>query len=107
VKFFGFFENPTAPPWCRNNIFLAMEYFPLGDLYRVLCAPDSQPSTEEDARYIASQLLYCLQIMHGLGITHRDLKPQARVEGKMPESTCFTNALFRMSSWFSDILSGG
>jgi serine/threonine protein kinase len=52
-----------------------MEYFPLGDLYKVITASDRK-CTEEDAQYIASQLLYWLQIMHGLGITHRDLKPQ-------------------------------
>ena len=106
MRFYGYFEGDVGlPAWCRDSIFLAMEYFPLGDLYRVLTASESSGATEEDARYIASQLLYCLQIMHGLGITHRDLKPQVcpiQFQGSGP-----LMVFLRISSLFNGIPFGG
>lgn len=65
VEFLGWFED-------GDNIFLAMEYFPLGTLDKFI----DEDLKEEDARVIAAQLLEGLKIMHGEGFTHRDLKPQ-------------------------------
>jgi serine/threonine protein kinase len=55
----------------QDWIFLAMDYFEMGDLSHHLQSkiPESQ------ARDITQQLLRGLVEMHGMGITHRDLKP--------------------------------
>ena len=65
MVFHGWFERP-------KNIFLSMEYFPLGDLDACL----EQETPENEAREITSQLLEGLSIMHSQGFTHRDLKPK-------------------------------
>jgi hypothetical protein len=67
VEFLGWFED-------EDNIFLAMEYFPLGTLDKFT----SEELKEENARVISAQLLEGLKTMHEEGFTHRDLKPQAR-----------------------------
>jgi hypothetical protein len=67
VEFLGWFEN-------EDNVFLAMEHFPLGTLENFI----SEELKEEDARVISAQLLEGLKIMHEEGFTHRDLKPQVR-----------------------------
>jgi serine/threonine protein kinase len=56
----------------EDNIFLAMEYFPLGTLDKFI----SEDLKEDGARLISAQLLEGLKIMHEEGFTHRDLKPQ-------------------------------
>ena len=48
-----------------------MEYLKFGDLSSHLDAG----LTELDARAIVTQILEALKIMHGYGITHRDIKP--------------------------------
>jgi serine/threonine protein kinase len=58
-----------------NNIFLAMEYFPLGDLDGYI----ARGIPEDAARTICAQLLDGLCKMHSIGFTHRDMKP--RVSG--------------------------
>lgn len=65
VHFYGWFENV-------EKIFLAMEYFPQGDLTKFI----TDKLREEDAVAITAQLLEGLAIMHESGFTHRDLKPQ-------------------------------
>lgn len=65
VCFKGWYEN-------TNSIFLAMEYFSLGDLYQHL----STELSESDVRTITKQILEGLDQMHEHGFTHRDLKPQ-------------------------------
>ena len=65
VQFYGWYESP-------EDVYLAMEYFPLGDLERYM---DRQLS-EVQIMIIVSQLLRGLCIMHQNGFTHRDLKPQ-------------------------------
>ena len=67
VEFLGWFED-------EDNVFLAMEYFPLGTLDKFI----GEDLQEEDARVISAQLLEGLKIMHDEGFTHRDLKPQVR-----------------------------
>lgn len=54
-----------------NWIFLAMDYFELGDLSHHL----QSTIPENEARDIVQQLLSGLVEMHNMGITHRDLKP--------------------------------
>ncbi|KAJ9646416.1 hypothetical protein H2199_002465 [Coniosporium tulheliwenetii] len=66
VDFHGWFETPEA-------LFIAMEYFELGDLSRYV----GEDITELDAVEVANDLLFGLKIMHSEGFTHRDLKPQS------------------------------
>lgn len=65
VQFYGWYESP-------EDVYLAMEYFPLGDLERYM---DRQLSKLQ-IKVIIRQLLKGLCIMHQNGFTHRDLKPQ-------------------------------
>lgn len=65
VHFNGWYEDP-------ENVYVAMEYFPLGDLQRYM---DTQ-MPESQVKFIVSQLLEGLKIMHENQFTHRDLKPQ-------------------------------
>ncbi len=53
-------------------MFLAMEYVQLGDLESYI----TPQLTEKDARAITRQLLEGLEVLHGYGWAHRDLKPQ-------------------------------
>ncbi|TVY24038.1 Serine/threonine-protein kinase [Lachnellula hyalina] len=69
VEFWNWYEN-------EESIFLAMEYFPLGTLGAFI----EKKINENDTRSIATQLLEGLHIMHSQGFTHRDLKPEARLE---------------------------
>ena len=55
-----------------ENPFIAMEYFPGGDLKMRLV----QPVTSLGALRIASQIAKALDAIHSHGIIHRDLKPQ-------------------------------
>jgi serine/threonine protein kinase len=68
VEFFGRFED-------KENVFLAMEYFPLGTLDKFI----DDKLHEDDTRKISLQLLEGLHIMHEEGFTHRDLKPQVSI----------------------------
>jgi serine/threonine/tyrosine protein kinase RAD53 len=60
--------------WYENNawVYLAMDFFELGDLSRHLteCIPENQ------VKSISRQLCHGLLEMHRMGFTHRDLKPQ-------------------------------
>ncbi|KIX07874.1 uncharacterized protein Z518_02528 [Rhinocladiella mackenziei CBS 650.93] len=64
----------TLHGWYENNdsVFLAMEYFPHGDLDYYI----TRGITEDGAKMICAQLLDGLSLMHRIGFTHRDLKPQ-------------------------------
>jgi serine/threonine protein kinase len=71
VDFFGWFED-------GSDVFLAMEYLPLGDLEKNVAA-HSGKVTEIEARDITKQILLGLKIMHAESFAHRDLKPQVTI----------------------------
>ncbi|MCJ1394210.1 hypothetical protein MMC18_007088 [Xylographa bjoerkii] len=66
VPLYGWFET-------QKDIFLSMEFYPLGDL---ACHIDGT-ATEVEAKEITSDLLAGLKIMHREGFVHRDLKPKS------------------------------
>ena len=64
MKSFGWYEN-------SDDIFLAMEYLPNGDLQKFL----GSPMPENEGANIITQISEGLQFMHDHGFAHRDLKP--------------------------------
>lgn len=54
-----------------SHIYLAMEYFPNGDLINCV----EKPLPEPEVRILSYQLLAALQSMHQKDFAHRDLKP--------------------------------
>ncbi|KAL4883526.1 kinase-like domain-containing protein [Aspergillus karnatakaensis] len=65
VKFFGWYES-------SRSIFMAMEFFELGDLERHL---KERALAEGEAKQVVSQILDGLGHLHANGFAHRDLKP--------------------------------
>ena len=65
MKSFGWYEN-------EEDIFVAMEYMPDGDLHKYL----GSPLPENESQNIVAQVLEGLQFMHDHGFAHRDLKPE-------------------------------
>ncbi|KAL8869941.1 MAG: hypothetical protein Q9174_003897 [Haloplaca sp. 1 TL-2023] len=64
VKLLGWYQT-------KAHIYIAMEYFPEGDLFaRVV-----QPIPEAEVQRISQQLLEGLDFMHRKNFAHRDLKP--------------------------------
>jgi DNA-binding NarL/FixJ family response regulator len=55
----------------EGHEFIAMEYFPCGDLKMRL----AQPLTSAEALEYARLICVALQVVHGAGLLHRDLKP--------------------------------
>jgi serine/threonine protein kinase len=68
VRSFGWYENDTS-------VFIAMEYFPCGDLQDYLLPLISEGEVQE----ITSQVLEGLSFMHDNGFAHRDLKPTVSI----------------------------
>ncbi|SPO06158.1 uncharacterized protein DNG_08847 [Cephalotrichum gorgonifer] len=66
VKLLGWYDT-------NDHLFIAMEYFPLGDLQRYMS--ESQPLPETDAQHISYQVLEGLNYMHSEDFAHRDIKP--------------------------------
>lgn len=64
-------EPPPPPPRCLA-LWLVMEYCDGGDLNQYLL---SRPPDGERNRSVVRQLCSAVAFLHGLGITHRDLKP--------------------------------
>jgi len=54
-----------------DHAYIAMEYFPLGDL-RARIAKRMEP---EDALAFLAQMAGALEVVHAVGVLHRDLKP--------------------------------
>lgn len=67
VNFIGWFPISRS-----DHVCFVMEYCRLGDVSQ--CYPNPLP--EAATRSICEQLLEALAILHELGITHRDVKPQ-------------------------------
>jgi serine/threonine protein kinase len=65
VEFLGWFEIP-------DGVALVLEYCALGDIDQFFV----EPVSEQVAKTVAGQLLEGLAALHGLGIAHRDIKPQ-------------------------------
>ncbi|CEJ58057.1 Putative WD40 repeat [Penicillium brasilianum] len=69
VKSFGWYEAP-------GQLFIAMEYLELGDLFTYLYRkPPIPPLSEMEAKELAYQILEGVNMMHENGFAHRDLKP--------------------------------
>jgi serine/threonine protein kinase len=66
VDFFGWFRDGC-------DVFLAMEYIPLGDLETNVKAHSGR-IPEIEARDITEQILSRLEVMHAESFAHRDLK---------------------------------
>ena len=62
----GWYDSPT-------NLYIAMEYLPVGDLQAYLS--ERTPLNEKEAREITHQTLEGLDHMHREGFAHRDVKP--------------------------------
>ncbi|KAF4433168.1 hypothetical protein F53441_13769 [Fusarium austroafricanum] len=67
VKLLGWYAT-------SNKLYMAMEYFPEGDLYTYICDHEQLP--EKECSQITSQILSGLALMHAEGFAHRDVKPQ-------------------------------
>ena len=93
VDFFGWFQD-------ESDVFLAMEYVPLGDLESNV--GKAKKIAEIEARSIIEQLLSGLEIMHAESFAHRDLKPQ--VNGQHNDSLAeysWLGSSCRRMSWSS------
>lgn len=66
VKFLGWYDDP-------KSLYIAMEYFPLGDLQKYMSSNGAMP--EADAQEVVYQILDGLCFMHHEGFAHRDVKP--------------------------------
>jgi serine/threonine protein kinase len=84
VKSFGWYEN-------HESVFIAMEYFPFGDLQNYL----SLPLAEKEVQQITFQVLEGLSFMHDNGFAHRDLKPTVSL-GFYPHDHNFTYILHHL-----------
>ncbi|CZR58612.1 uncharacterized protein PAC_08504 [Phialocephala subalpina] len=69
VDFLGWFKD-------QSDVFLAMEFIPLGDLETNIRNARSGRLPEIEAQEITEQILSGLEIMHTESFAHRDLKPQ-------------------------------
>jgi len=66
VKLLGWYDTD-------DHLFIAMEYFPLGDLQKYMSK--TGPMAEADVRPVIYQVLEGLHYMHHEGFAHRDIKP--------------------------------
>ena len=66
MKLLGWYDS-------ADSLFIAMEYFPLGDLQKYMS--ENEPIPERDVQEVTYQVLEGLQYMHQEGFAHRDIKP--------------------------------
>mmetsp|Transcript_13044 Transcript_13044/g.1996 ORF Transcript_13044/g.1996 Transcript_13044/m.1996 type:complete len:125 (+) Transcript_13044:383-757(+) len=57
----------------EKYLYLGMEYLPGGDLMTLLMRKDIL--SEDESRFYTAELILAVESVHGLGYTHRDLKP--------------------------------
>ena len=82
-----------------DHVFLAMEYFPRGDLRRRM----SEGLTAREALAFLREMAQALRRMHEVGVLHRDLKPgnvMLRDDGSSRSSTSVSRNTSR-SRWTS------
>jgi serine/threonine protein kinase len=86
-----------------------MEYFALGDLHQYINSSEGPLCGEKEAKVIAYQLLQGLDIMHGMGFAHRDLKPHVGwlSNSQVTRKANFYNSISRISLLFGVAHSGG
>ncbi|KAM5355132.1 hypothetical protein ACJ41O_001778 [Fusarium nematophilum] len=78
VKMLGWYHQ-------GENLCIAMEYFPLGDLQQYL--KENGPMTDPDAQTVTSQILMGLNLMHLEKFAHRDIKPSnVLIKGHPPNA---------------------
>lgn len=68
VRTLGWYES-------KEHLYIAMEYFPAGDLKAYL---NDNHLSEDEAQQITVQVLRGLEVMHRENYAHRDVKPQVR-----------------------------
>ena len=81
MEFLGWYHDDT-------HLYIAMEYFPLGDLEKYMTALD-KPIDETDSKEISYQILVGINYMHQEGFAHRDVKPAVSCPSVRPHRlTC-------------------
>lgn len=85
MSFYGWYEN-------AETIFLAMEYFPLGDLSGYV----RNINEEDEIVSIVRQLVSALNVSHKHNIVHRDLNPRVALSFPAPPLALIVP---RTSSW--------
>ncbi|KAJ1976162.1 hypothetical protein H4R34_004081 [Dimargaris verticillata] len=59
-----------------DNLYLAMEYAPGGDLFSVLDRSENAILAEDTAKFYIAEMVLAIAELHKLGYVHRDIKPQ-------------------------------
>ncbi|KAJ1971748.1 hypothetical protein H4R35_005081 [Dimargaris xerosporica] len=59
-----------------ENLYLAMEYAPGGDLFSVLDRSENAILPEDTAKFYIAEMVLAIAELHRLGYVHRDIKPQ-------------------------------
>lgn len=67
VGYRGSFQDAT-------NLYLALEYVPGGELFKVML--DNDRLTTDQARFYAAEIAFALCDLHAINCTYRDLKPE-------------------------------
>ncbi|KAJ3606510.1 hypothetical protein NHX12_026031 [Muraenolepis orangiensis] len=85
---------PRGTPACCRALWLVMELCDGGDLNQYLL---SRPADGQMNRSVMAQLSAAVAFLHGLGITHRDLKPDNVLVQDSPTGPVFKVADFGLS----------